>query len=293
MDMNISRDLCQEDAYRQSKPLEIYMFIDPLSTCCWGLEPVMKKLMVHYGSYFRFRHVIGGQFPKIVECTKKKYPDLAKSWERAGCLSGMSCDGDLWLEDPILAPYYLPIAIKAAELQGQTAGFRFLRRLQEVLFLEKQNVSKKHVLLDIASKVNLDVDEFKRDLSNSAAVKAVEFDLKMNAEMEVTETPTLVFFSQHLEEEGLKISGTYAYEVYVGIIEEMLGYTPLQAELPEIRTFLHTFPFVSTAEIATVYNLTTEEAEKWMKKLKLQGIVECVPVKHGYFWRYKNSTVAT
>ena len=40
-----------------------------------------------------------------------------------------------------LLPCLSSVSIKAAELQGRKAGIRFLRKLQEMLFLEKQNIS--------------------------------------------------------------------------------------------------------------------------------------------------------
>ena len=45
--------------------------------------------------------------------------------------------------------YNVSIALKAAELQGRRAGIRFLRKLQEMLFLEKQNISNFEVLVDM------------------------------------------------------------------------------------------------------------------------------------------------
>ena len=43
------------------KPLEIYMFVDPLCPECWALEPIMKKLHIEYGQYFRIRYILSGQ----------------------------------------------------------------------------------------------------------------------------------------------------------------------------------------------------------------------------------------
>ena len=48
--------------------------------------------------------------------------------------------------------------------------------------------------------------------------------------MEVTEIPTLVFFNENIEEEGIKITGYYPYDVYVQILEEMF-----QAAAPFIK----------------------------------------------------------
>ena len=41
--------------------------------------------------------------------------------------------------------------------------------------------------------------------------------------MEVSEIPTLVFFNENIEEEGIKITGYYPYEIYVQILTEMLA----------------------------------------------------------------------
>ena len=120
----------------------------------------------------------------------------------------MSCDGSLWLDNPISTPYLASIAIKAAELQGRKAGIRFLRKLQEMVFLKKQNISTFEVLRVCAENVGLDVNEFISDIHSNSAAKAFQCDLKITSEMEVTEIPTLVFFNENIEDEGIKITGS-------------------------------------------------------------------------------------
>lgn len=268
------------------KPLEIYMFIDPLCPECWALEPVIKKLQIQYGRFFTLKHIISGQI-KTLNHTKRKNPsNLAQVWEKTANLTGMSCDGTLWSKNPISSPFSASLAIKSAELQGRKAGIRFLRKLQEVLFLQTENVTEEKVLLKIAKEVGLDEEEFLKDLHSASAAKALQCDLKITAEMDVQKIPTLTFFNQNADQEGLKISGFYPYEMYVGILAEMLGDMPKPSEVPPLEIFLSHFKFVATAEIAAVYSMSMEEAEKEMKKYLLAQKVERVPVKHGTFWRY-------
>lgn len=268
------------------KPLEIYMFIDPLSPECWALEPVIKKLQIQYGRFFTLKHIVSGQI-KTLNHTKRKNPSsLAQVWEKTANVTGMSCDGTLWSKNPISTPFTASLAIKSAELQGRKAGIRFLRKLQEVLFLQTQNVTEEKVLLEIAREVGLDEEEFLKDLHSASSAKALQCDLKITAEMDVQEIPTLTFFNQNADSEGLKISGFYPYEMYVGILAEMLGDMPKPTEVPPLEIFLRYFKFVATAEIAAVYSISMEEAEKEMKKYLLAQKVERVPVKHGTFWRY-------
>ncbi|WP_404449318.1 DsbA family protein [Sutcliffiella horikoshii] len=269
-----------------NKPIEIYFFIDPLCPECWALEPMLKKLYVQYGQYFTIKHIVTGQLTSLNLAKKHYAASMAQVWERTATRSGMSCDGSLWLENPIESPYVASIAIKAAELQGRKAGIKYLRKLQEVLFLEKQNISELSVLMECAESVGLDMEEFTKDMNGESASKALNCDFKITNEMEVSEIPTLVFFNENIEEEGIKVSGYHSYEVYVHILQDMLGEQPFPKMLPPLEEFLSQFSFVATKEISVVYNLPIVEVEHELKKLQLAQRVEKVPVKYGTFWRY-------
>lgn len=273
----------------EKKSLEIYTFIDPLCAECWALEPILKKLMIEYGPYFSLKYILSGQIARLNLSRKQDYEHIAEIWERTASRTGMSCDGNLWFENPISSPHLASVAIKAAELQGRKAGIRFLRKIRERLFLSKQNISDVDVLKDCAEEVGLDVDEFISDLYSTGAAKAFQCDLKITAEMEVDEIPTLVFFNENIEEEGLKITGIYPYEVYEQIINEMLPYPPEKLAPPPMEQFIEYFKVVATKEIAIVYNMSDQETEKEMKKLQLMQIVEQLPAKHGTFWKYIKS----
>lgn len=269
------------------KPLEIYMFVDPLCPECWALEPIIKKLQIEYGRLFTLKHIISGRLATM-NVSKRKSPEkLAQAWEKTACRTGMSCDGDVWMQNILSTPYSASLAIKAAELQGRRAGLRYLRKLQELLFIESQNVSDEKKLIQIAEEVGLDVDEFKQDLHSQSPAKALQCDLKITAEMDVQEIPTLAFFSGNVEEEGVKITGIYSYDLYVNVLLEMVGRIGIKpSHVPPLKIFLQHYKFVATAEVAAVYNLTMTEVEKELKKLVLSQNVERVQAKHGTFWRY-------
>ncbi|KYC60443.1 DsbA family protein [Bacillus coagulans] len=280
-------DLMKHSSCFSKKPLEIYVFIDPLCPECWALEPVLKKLRLEYGVYFRLRHVLIGKLSNLNDIPKKREA-VADYWEKTASRTGMSCDGSLWIENPITSPYIVSIAIKAAELQGKKQGLRFLRKVQELVFLEKRNISDIQILVDCAEGVSLDVDEFLQDIHSESAAKAFQCDLKITSEMEVTESPSLVFFNEHIEDEGLKISGLYSYDIYVQVLQEMLGKEPSPLPLPPLEEFLKYFGFVASKEIAVVYDMPVHEAEKELKKLVLQQKIRKIEGKHGSFWKYIN-----
>ncbi|MRG87088.1 ClpXP adapter SpxH family protein [Salinibacillus xinjiangensis] len=269
-----------------NKPVEIYVFVDPLCPECWSLEPFLKKLKIEYGRYFKLRPIVSGKLSSLNIDKMKNPKDLADVWEKTASRTGMSCDGDLWFENPVSSPWLPTIAIKAAELQGGKPGALFLRKIQEHLFVSKENISEEDVLLTCAREAKLDVEEFHKDLYGDSAKKALQCDLRLTQEMEVDEIPTIVLFNQTEEQEGIKISGLYPYNVYVKMLHEVLGQTPRPAAKPSLEEFVRYFKFVATKEISVVFDWSNERTEKEMKKLLFRQTVEKMPAKYDTFWRY-------
>ncbi|MFD1017871.1 ClpXP adapter SpxH family protein [Thalassobacillus hwangdonensis] len=268
------------------RPVEIYVFIDPLCPECWSLEPFLKKLTIEYGRFFTIRPIISGKFASFKNKKVDNPQQMKKSWERTATRTGMSCDGDLWLENPVNKPSITALAVKAAELQGKKAGVRFLRKTQEYVFLNKQNIADEHVLIDCAKEALLDVEEFKKDLNSDTARRALQCDMKLTREMDVDTIPTIVLFNQSEEEAGIKMTGIYGYDVYVNVLKEMIEKDPKPAKKPELEAFMKHYRFVATKEVAVVYDWTEQQAKKELKKLVLKQTVKEVPVKHGTFWQF-------
>ncbi|WP_181349128.1 ClpXP adapter SpxH family protein [Thalassobacillus sp. CUG 92003] len=270
------------------KPIEIYVFIDPLCPECWSLEPYLKKLTIEYGRFFTIRPIISGKLSSF-QVNSKKTEQLKKNWDKTATRTGMCCDGDVWLENPVSSPLMTSLAIKAAELQGKKSGVRFLRKVQEYVFLNKQDISDESVLIDCAKKCCLDIEEFERDLHSDTAKRALQCDLKLTQEMDVDAIPTIVLFNESEEDAGLKITGLYSYEVYVKVLKEMLRNNPDAAAKPSLEDFLTHYSFVANREVAVVYDWSEQQARKELKKLVLKQKVREVPVKYGSFWEYAGS----
>jgi predicted DsbA family dithiol-disulfide isomerase len=269
------------------KPVEVYVFIDPLCPECWSLEPYFKKLSIEYGRFFTIKTITTGELSCISTETGPDQPQkLRAMWEKTAKRTGMSCDGDIWIENPITSPYLISLAIKAAELQGKRAGRVYLRKLQECAFLHKQNISDESVLIACAHEANIDADEFKNDLHSDSAKRAYESDLKLTWEMEVDFIPTMVFINHRSEEQGIKISGIYPYDIYELVLQETLQINPIPSSKPPLEDFLKFYQVVSEKEVAVVYDWSLERTEKEMKKLMFQKRVERKPVKYGSFWKY-------
>ncbi|PEB51528.1 hypothetical protein CON65_14145 [Bacillus pseudomycoides] len=272
----------------EHKSVEAYLFIDPLCKDCWDIEPVIIKLWLEYGKYFSIRHILTGKVDGAIASSHKwnKPANIRFVWEKTTSLHGFSCDGKVNMQDASSTPYLVSIAIKAAELQGRKAGSRFLRKLQEYIFLENVSKPDAELLLSCAEQSGIDIEEFKKDLHSISAKKAFQCDLKFTNEMHITEIPSLVFFHANSNEEGIKIAGIYSYDVYVQLLKELVKCDIEPAPLPRLEVLLEMVQFISSKELAFIYGCPQQEIERELKKLSLKRKVRMIEMKCERYWKW-------
>ena len=249
---------CDDLFELHTKPIELYFFIDPFCVDSWSLATLLKKLQLEYGEYFTLKYVLCGNVITL-NCKDHTADDAS--------------------------PYLASISIKAAELQGKQAGARYIQRLQESFFIYQEDITKFDVLKQCAKLANLDMSEFEQDIYSTSAAKAFQCDLKISAEMEVDEMPTMVFFNENIEDEGLKITGTYSYSIYVQILSEMLDRYPSARELPSLENFLANHPYCTVEDLAFIYDEPIKKIECQLKKLQLQQKAKKITSCHGDLWK--------
>lgn len=260
-----------EEAYETPvalKPVELYVFLDPLHTKTWELQSIIRKLQIEYGHYFTMRTILSAQLLDLNRTTKDPEPE--PELER--------------FSHPALPS----VAVKAAELQGKRAGSRYLEKLQEHLVVLEEDVSAYSVLMNIAQHAKLDVQEFAQDFYSVHTARAFQCDLKITREMEIEEVPSIVFFNECIEDEGVKISGLFPYEVYCTVLEEMLGGRELERqEPPSLDELFKKYATLATSEIAQIYNVSERAAEYELKKQVLQRKLDRILTHTETLWTAK------
>ncbi|MGM9949849.1 MAG: DsbA family protein [Lysinibacillus sp.] len=251
------------------KPVELYIFIDPLCPKAFAMKSILHKLQLQYEHYFTWRYVLSTQLSSLNSLTNRL----------KGCYSGDELD--------IAHPVLPSIAIKAAELQGKRAGSRYLTKLQQYAALKTKNVNSHSTLLEIAEEVGLDMNEFAIDFGSREAARAFQCDLYITREMDVDEVPSIVFFNECIEDEGLKVSGSYHYEVYEHILQEMIGEELVCQPLPSIEDVFKRYELLTTEEIAEIFSLDYAVAERELKKRMLQQKIERITNDDFTVWRIK------
>jgi 2-polyprenyl-6-methoxyphenol hydroxylase-like FAD-dependent oxidoreductase/predicted DsbA family dithiol-disulfide isomerase len=266
------------------KPIDVLYFTDPICSTCWIIQPLIRKLKLEYGNYLNIRYCMGGLLPSWTDYTGgsiKKPADAAEHWELACACHEMPLDGDVWIEDPLHSSYPPSIAFKAAQLQDPEKAISFLRRIQEMVFLEKKNIIKWEHLHQAAFDNGLDSARLLRDFEGRAK-ELFDEDLELAREMDVHSFPTLFFSNSN--EMQIKLKGLQPYEKFEEVI---LSLVP-EAEKTQINTdpeslFCH-FPTMTDKEFSVLTNTPREDAMETLNALLENGSIERFESKNGRIW---------
>lgn len=128
----------------EPKPLVLAYYTDPICSTCWIFQPLLRKLELEYGEFVEIKYHMGGLLPNWEDYSKgaiSEPSDAARLWNEMAEKHQLPMDGDIWIEDPLESSYPSSIAFKAAQLQDSDKAVSFLRRMKEMLFVEKKNIN--------------------------------------------------------------------------------------------------------------------------------------------------------
>lgn len=268
----------------QTKPIKIVYFTDPICSSCWGIEPQLRKLKLEYGDCFEMDYHMGGLLPAWDNYSSgsiHKPSDVAQHWEEAGSYYEMPIDGDVWFEDPLRSSYPPSIAVKAAELQGKEKGVLYMRRLREMLFLEKKNITRWEYLQQAALEVGLDTFQFKTDYEGKA-IELFQEDLNLGRQLGVRGFPTLIFKGTD-NSQGL-VYGFKPYEEYVNTIKRIIPTTQRKEYDHSPLGVFSYFQTLMTKEFSLLTGHSFVASEKILYGLLDEGKINSFKSKNGVLW---------
>lgn len=269
------------------KPLRLLYFTDPICSSCWGIEPQLRKLKSEYGSYFDIEYRMGGLLPSWNTYGGKDVSspaDVAHHWDKVSAHYDMPIDGNVWLEDPLSSSYPPSIAFKAAQIQDETKALTFLRRIKEMVFLEKKNITRWEHLEQAALHAGLNTEKLKTDFDGSAK-ELFEQDLQLAKSLGVRGFPTIFF----MDEEGnrLKVYGVKPYEHFEKTLVNLHPQAFKETVQLNERTVFEIYSSATTKEFSLLTGQSMESAERILNDLFANGTIEKYNSKNGPLWKRK------
>jgi predicted DsbA family dithiol-disulfide isomerase len=267
------------------KPVKLLYFTDPICSSCWGIDPQLKKLALEYGPYFEIEYRMGGLLPSWEAYGGRDVSgpaSVAQHWEEAGAHYEMPIDGDLWLEDPLPSSYPPSIAFKAAQQQGEEKAVKFLRRIKEMIFLEKKNIARWDNLKQAAQETGLDAKQLKADYEGKA-VQLFQEDLALARQLGVRGFPTI--FVTDGADNRLLVYGSRPYGQYEEALLQLYPEAVKQTVDTTYTSLFANYPTLTTKEFAVLAGKQTDEAEAYLQELSEQGKIGKQASKNGALWK--------
>lgn len=269
-----------------NKPLKILYFTDPICSTCWLIQPILRKLKLEYDDYLDVDYKMGGLLPSWKDYNKgiiKSPSDAAKHWEEVSSLYNTPLDGDVWFEDPLDSSYPPSIAFKAAQLQNKDKAILFLRRIKEMVFLEKKNITKRKFIENVALSCGLDSAVLLKDIQTKA-IDLFKEDLELAQAFEIKSFPTLMFSKDSNKKITLK--GIQSYEKFEDIIKEFIpDVVKKQTDIDPLSLF-KLYNIITEAEFSFLTDIDEETTRKLLLTLYKNGAIEKVENKNGSVWKY-------
>lgn len=267
------------------KAIIIQYFTDPICSSCWGIEPQLRRLKAEYGSAVHVDYHMGGLLPGWDGFNGggiTKPSDVASHWDEVSHHYRMPIVGDVWLADPLPSSYPPSIAFKAAELQNPQQALAFLRRMREMVFLEKRNIARWEVIAEAAAATGLDTTRMKQDVEG-AGKALFQADLALARAAGVRGFPTLIVSDAAGQRQVLY--GSRPYEHLVAAIRQLEPVLP-QAALPNTaRALFDRYPTWCAQEAAVMLGQEQGKVIPELDALVKSGEVERFDTRNGSIWR--------
>ena len=272
---------------KSSKPVRLLYFTDPICSSCWGIEPQMRRLKLEYGDYFDVEYRMGGLlkgWDSYGGSDVAKPTDVAQHWDEASAYYNMPIDGDVWIEDPLSSSYPPSIGYKAAQMQDAVKAEKFLRRIKEMVFIEKKNITKWEHLSQAALDTGLNLEKFRDDFDHDAKELFNE-DLELARQFGVRGFPTIFFIDE--DDNRFKVYGSKLYEQYESALLKLVP-DAVKKEVPlNVNDYFDRYNTITVQELADLQNINLPEAKDILENLFLQNKLDKTSSKNGSLYKQK------
>ncbi|MBL7733844.1 MAG: DsbA family protein [Chitinophagaceae bacterium] len=271
---------------KTEKPVKVIYFTDPICSSCWGIEPQLRKLKLEYGDSLEIEYRMGGLLPdwNYNSGGISKPSDVARHWDEVSVYYDMPIDGDIWLEDPLHSSYPPSIAFKAAQMQDNEKSILFLRKMREMVFLQKRNIAKWENIAAAAKNVGLNVEQLKADFEEKANA-LFEEDLKLAKQFGVRGFPTLFFTNNSGKKEI--VYGSKPYSFYETAVLKLDPSVTRMEYGKNWETLFAKYHSLTAKEFSELSGAFRNESEKLLSQLSDKGTLEKLSTKNGALWKRK------
>ncbi len=282
-----------------AEKVRITWYTDPHNVWCWGCEPAIRRFEVLYPGSVEIETRMGGLFEDFSPVREQwarmsggRWKDSVRAFfEAVAAQHRMPMDAERMTEsvDDFDSTWPACLAAKAAELQGQERGRRYVRRLREAWAVEGQGIHRRGVQEGVAVEVGLNLGAFRAAIEDGSAERAFRKDREECRDLGITGFPTFVV---DYAEESLRLEGWQPWEVFDDALQKLgpdLRPERIETTKVTVRGLLQRYGRFATRELAAVLSATDDDAEIILEELEGEGEVLRRSVGNGLIWELRGA----
>ncbi len=171
----------------------LYHVHDPMCSWCWGFRKVWEQLRAALPEPVTVVNVVGGLAPDTDQSMPQgQQKTIAGYWHDVADRTGAEFNFDFWRKcQPRRSTYPACRAVLAASRQG--AEQAMIDAIQRAYYLRAMNPSDNSTLVTLAGELELNENQFAKDLASPDIQAALEQDFALRRQLRVYSFPSLVF----------------------------------------------------------------------------------------------------
>ena len=164
---------------------------------CYAFQPELEKFLNHHPTA-EVKWIMGGLAPdNNTPMDEQLRLKISAYWHEIEKKANVSFNHDYWeLNTPYRSTYQACRAVISAEKLSKKCAPKMAKRIQAAYYLEAKNPSLEKTLINCASSIGLDPNEFSALLKSKETEQQLQDDLKFCHQLQVRGFPALIYIDE-------------------------------------------------------------------------------------------------
>ena len=170
----------------------LYYIHDPMCAWCWGYKPTFSQLIAALPADIELKYLVGGLAPDSDEPMPASMREAIPGyWRKIQNLLGTEFNFDFWTQcEPRRSTYPACRSVLAAKKQGKEV--EMIAEIQYAYYLHAMNPSDNQTHIELAKKLDINVEQFTRDLLSKEIEALLQELLQFAHQLPIQGFPSLV-----------------------------------------------------------------------------------------------------
>ena len=174
----------------------LYYVLDPMCSWCWGFSKTWSAIKSSLSDEISIQYVMGGLAPDSNEPMTDEMRDYIQTmWRKIErSVPGTKFNYDFWTNcSPRRSTYLACRAVIAIRKQNPSLEEQMINSIQHTYYIEAKNPSDDSTLIDLASKLDIDIEQFKKTLNNNETQSLLFEDISITKQLGTQGFPSLFY----------------------------------------------------------------------------------------------------